>query len=59
MGSAKISSTEIEGMRELQKLKMIPCMIVEMRPRISKTLSYFVIPCEKIQTKYHRAISVR
>lgn len=54
MGSAKISSTEIQGMNALIDQDIIPCLIVEIRPRTGSSRSYFFIPWKKVQEKYSK-----
>lgn len=52
-GCAKISSTEMNGMNELEKQGMIPCLIVEIRPRSGESFKpCFFIEWADVQEKY-------
>jgi hypothetical protein len=54
MGNAKISSTEMHGMNELVDRGIIPCLVVEIRPKTRGPKSYFFVDWEKVRQKYSR-----
>lgn len=54
MGVAKITSTEMHGMNELIDGEIIPCLIVEIRPKGRGPKSYLFIDWEKVREKYSK-----
>lgn len=52
MGCAKISREEMMAMNALPGQDIIPCLIVEIRPRTGRRRPYFYVPWELVQERY-------